>query len=114
MFSLDNSSENALNKSNPIYKEIATLAALRRNSAVLKYGRMYMRECSHDGKVFHLPVYHDCMLSFSRILHDEEILIVYNDSMTCDDEEYIMVDKNLNAEGGVFRYWYGGRGKSTY
>ncbi len=111
MFSLDNITLNALNKTSKIYQEIAKLATMRKNSAVLKFGRMYMRDFSSDGKVFQLPVYHDCLLAFSRILYDEEMLIVYNDSLTHEDEEYIGVDRHLNPEGSEFRFYYGGHGK---
>ena len=51
------------------------------------------------------------MLAFSRILYDEEMVIVYNSSLVHDDEEYIGVDSHLNPEGSVFRYLYGGKGK---
>lgn len=111
MFSLEDPLVNALNKDNQIYQEIAKLADIRKASAVLKFGRMYMRETSTDGKTFELPVTHDCMLAFSRILYDEEMLVIYNDSLTQDDEEYIAVDRYLNPEGTVFRYAYGGHGK---
>lgn len=111
MFSLGDVNLNALNRDNRIYKEIAKLAHIRKDSAILKFGRMYMRESSQDGKSFQLPVTHDCMLSFSRILYDEEMLIVYNDSLTNDDEEYIAVDRHLNPEGSVFRFFYGDEGK---
>jgi len=111
MFDLQNTTANVLNKNNRIFKEISKLAAIRKNSAVLKFGRMYMREFSHDGNTFQLPVTQDCMLAFSRILYDEEMLIVYNSSLVQDDEEYIGVDSHLNPEGAVFRYVYGGRGK---
>lgn len=111
MFSLEDSSVNALNKNNNIYKEIANLAHLRKDNAVLKFGRMYMRESSPDGKNFQLPRHHDCMLAFSRILYDEEMVIVYNDSLTNEDKEYIGVDRHLNPEGSVFRFCYGDKGK---
>ncbi|HEX6892020.1 MAG TPA: alpha-amylase family glycosyl hydrolase [Chryseolinea sp.] len=111
MFSLEEPSKSALNKENFIYKEVACLANIRKNKAALKFGRMYMRETSHDGKTFQLPITHDCLLAFSRILYDEEMLIVYNDSLTSIDEEYIVVDRHLNPEGSVFRYCYGAEGK---
>ena len=111
MFDLADEEVNALNKNNRIYKEIAQIANIRKNNAILKFGRMYMRESSPDGKNFQLPVSHDCMLSFSRILYDEEMLIVYNDSLTNADEEYIGVDRHLNPEGSVFRFCYGDEGK---
>jgi glycosidase len=111
MFSLEDITLNALNKTNKIYQEIARLATIRKNSAVLKFGRMYMRDFSSDGKVFQLPVYHDCLLAFSRILYDQEMLIIYNDSLTEEDEEYIGVDRHLNPDGSEFRFYYGGHGK---
>ncbi|WP_267297673.1 alpha-amylase family glycosyl hydrolase [Parachryseolinea silvisoli] len=111
MFDLQDSQHNILNKNNRIYQEIARLANFRKGSAVLKFGRMYMRESSNDGRTFHLPVTSDCMLAFSRILYDEEILVVYNGSLQHDDEEYIGIDGHLNPEGSAFRYCYGGNGK---
>ncbi|MBT1686454.1 alpha-amylase family glycosyl hydrolase [Dawidia soli] len=111
MFDLQNTQNNALNENNLIYREIANIAHIRETSAVLKFGRMYMREYSNDGKTFHLPVTSDCMLAFSRILYDEEIVVVYNSSLQQEDEEYIGVDSHLNPEGTAFRYCYGGKGK---
>jgi len=111
MFNLDDNTTNVLNTDNRIYQEIKQLATIRKGCAVLKFGRMYMRESSHDGRTFSLPVHHDNMLAFSRILYDEEMLIVYNTSKVNDDEEYIEVDRHLNHEGSVFRYIYGNHGK---
>jgi glycosidase len=111
MFNPDDTTSNTLNPENVIYREIALLAQIRKSYAALKFGRMYMRESSADGKTFTLPVSHDRMLSFSRILYDEEMLIVYNDSMVNNDEEYIVVDRHLNPEGAVFRFCYGDHGK---
>ncbi|HEU5146936.1 MAG TPA: alpha-amylase, partial [Chryseosolibacter sp.] len=111
MFDPQNHTDNVLDKANYIFQEISKLANIRKHSAVLKFGRMYMRESSADGKTFQMPVAQDCMLAFSRILYDEEMVIVYNSSLLHDDEEYISVDRHLNAEGTVFRYTYGGKGK---
>ncbi len=111
MFDLSDQEHNALDKSNPIYKEISVIAGIRATSPVLKFGRMYMRPSSSDGKVFEMPIKPGSMLAFSRILYDEEMIIVYNCSVTEVDEEYIEVDKHLNAEGSVFRYCYGNQGK---
>ncbi len=110
MFSPDNPELNALNKQCDIYVNIATLAGIRKNSPTLKFGRMYMRELSEDGKTFHLPAFKNCLLAFSRVLFDEEMVIAYNSSLTDSDEEYILVDPLLNPEGSIFRYSYGGTG----
>ena len=110
MFSLENPALNALNKSARIYKEIAIIAAIRKLSPVLKFGRMYMRELSDDGKNFHLPIFKKCLLAFSRVLYDQEIIVAYNSSLTDQDEEYILVDPMLNPEGSKFRFIYGQSG----
>lgn len=111
MFNMNDQSTNTLNKNNPIYREIAKIAAIRSRYAALKFGRMYMREYSNDGRTFCHPYHHDCMLAFSRILFQEEIVTVYNDSTDHEDEEYICVDRNINPVGSVFRFIYGGKGK---
>lgn len=113
MFSLSDQTTNALDKNNPIYQQIAGIASIRKHNAVLKFGRMYMREYSDDGKTFHMPVHIDCMIAFSRILYDQEVLVVYNDSLTREDEEYITVSKELNPEGSIFRYCYGTTGDTV-
>ena len=110
MFSLEDPALNALNKSARIYKEIAFIAAFRKQSPVLKFGRMYMRELSDDGKTFHLPIFKKCLLAFSRVLYDQEIIVAYNSSLTDQDEEYILVDPMLNPEGSKFRFIYGQSG----
>ncbi|ELR68468.1 alpha-amylase family protein [Fulvivirga imtechensis AK7] len=111
MFDLHDPSKNALNKDGVIYREISIIANLRKKNAALKFGRMYMREYSEDGETFHMPVHQNCMLAFSRILYDEEMLIVYNGSLVHEDEEYITVSKDLNPEGSAFRFRYGHTGK---
>ncbi|GLU57345.1 alpha-amylase family glycosyl hydrolase [Dyadobacter frigoris] len=110
MFSLEDPTLNALNKSARIYKEIAFIAAFRKLNPVLKFGRMYMRELSDDGKNFHLPIFKKCLLAFSRVLYDQEIIVAYNSSLTDQDEEYILVDPMLNPEGSKFRFVYGQSG----
>jgi len=111
MFSLEDPSRNAMNKSCLIYSEIAKLASLRKKSAVLKFGRMYMRKLSEDGKTFHLPAFPKCLLAFSRVLYDEEFIVAYNSSLSDYDEEYILVDRLLNPPGSVFRFIYGQSGQ---
>lgn len=111
MFNIHDKTTNVLNKSGRIYKEIAKIASLRNRIPVLKFGRMYMRKLSDDGKDFHLPVYDENLLAFSRILYDEEIVVAYNDSLVNDDEEYITVDRSFNPEGSTFEFLYGETGK---
>ncbi len=111
MFNPDDHTTNTLDKRNRIYQEIAKIANLRKASAVLKFGRMYIRKLSNDGKDFHLPVYEDCLLAFSRMLYDEEFVVAYNDSLTSETEEYITVDRFYNQPGSCFYFRYGDEGE---
>ena len=111
MFNPDDHTTNTLDKRNRIYQEISKIAHLRKASAVLKFGRMYIRKLSTDGKGFHLPVYEDCLLAFSRMLYDEEFVVAYNDSLTDETEEYITVDRFYNQQGSSFYFRYGDEGE---
>ena len=112
MFSLADPKVNALNQNNTIYQNIAILAALRQNTPTLKFGRMYMREGSHDGINFSLPAHESCLLVFSRVLYDEEIVVAYNTSVDSVDEEYVEVDSHINPEGSTLQFIYGQTGKT--
>lgn len=108
MFSLDNNKMNALNKNSTIYKGIAQLAAIRKTKRVLKFGRMYARPTSTDGIRFHFPECKECLLAFSRLLFDDEIVVAYNSSSITTKTEYIQVESNSSKN---YRFLFGGAGK---
>lgn len=108
MFSLESKKLNVLDESSFIYKGISKVAQLRKESAVLKFGRMYMCKVSTDGIYFHFPECKECLLAFSRVLHDEEWVIAYNISSTEVKEELVTIGKNRMGE---FRFIHGGSGK---
>ena len=107
MFSLHDQNANLLNQQSRIYKLIANIANVRKASNVLKFGRMYFRETSSDGVHFHLPVCQKCTLAFSRVLFNQEILIVYN---TCPSEskmDFVEVDYRINKNKKCMKPIYG-------
>lgn len=107
MFNPDDKNTNLLNQQSDIYKAIASIANFRKESDVLKFGRMFMRETSKDGIRFHLPECNKCILAFSRILYDQEVLFIFNSS-TCDaKEEYVLVDCQLNRHRKWMKPVYG-------
>ncbi|WP_431128320.1 alpha-amylase family glycosyl hydrolase [Flagellimonas flava] len=109
MFNPDDTSTNILNSNSWIYRTMAKLAKLRQKEPILKFGRMYFRETSEDGIHFHHPDCKECLLAFSRVLHDGEILVVYNSSPTDTKEEYIIVDNGINNENTYMKCIYGNR-----
>tara|TARA_R110002050_G_scaffold111405_3_gene224914 strand:+ start:17943 stop:19628 length:1686 start_codon:yes stop_codon:yes gene_type:complete len=111
MFDPDDKETNVLNQGSWIYKRISVLAHLRQKESILKFGRMYFREISKNGVDFHFPDGKECLLAFSRILHQGEILVVYNSSPKDTKEEYIAVDTTINKEGSLMDCIYGNKKK---
>jgi alpha-amylase len=107
MFSPTDHRINLLNQESKIYRSIRTIAHFRKTSPVLKFGRMYIRQLSSDGIDFHFPFCPKCTLAFSRILFDEEILVVYNSSASDAREEYIQVDYRINKNNKCMKNIYG-------
>jgi alpha-amylase len=110
MFDPDDKSTNILNQQSHIYKQIAEIAHLRQKENTLKFGRMFLREISSDSRHFHLPNCPHCTLAFSRILFEEEILVVYNSSPCDAKEEYILIDATLNKDKKNMNCIYGKNG----
>lgn len=83
---------------NKIYKRISEVAKIRQQEPALRYGRQYFRETSSDGAVFAYPNTGKCIMAFSRILDDTELLVALN----LDSEprtEFVTVDANITPAG---------------
>lgn len=107
MFDPDDPTVSVLNQQSAIFKSIAAIADIRKNSSVLKFGRMYMREISTNGINFHFPDSPECILGFSRVLFDQEIVVAYNSSPTDEREEYIEIDFKINKDSRYMKCIYG-------
>ena len=107
MFNLHDYNTNILNPQSTIYKAIAAIAAIRKANPVLKFGRMYMRKISSDGVNFHFQHCEKCTLAFSRVLFNEEIVVVYNSSVSQSKEECIEIDYRINKNSKCLKAIYG-------
>ena len=107
MFNLTDDTTNALNKDSQLYKNIAQIANLRKKIPALKFGRMYMRAVSTDTRRFHLPECKECLLAFSRVLFNDEIVVAYNISSET-RTEYVEVEHNGDK---LFEYLWGNKGQ---
>lgn len=107
MFSLHDQNINILNQQSKIYKSIASIAHIRKSSKVLKFGRMYFRETSSDGVTFHFPECENCTLAFSRVLFNQEIMIVYNTSSSESKMDFVEVDYRINKGKKCMKPLYG-------
>lgn len=85
----------------PTYRRIAHLAKVRREFPVLRQGRQYQRPLSHDGGSFTLPFAGD-LIAWSRILDEDEALIVVNSHGLNPNGGDIAVDAILNGSNAAF------------
>lgn len=98
--------DNAFDTNNDIYKSLKTIIETRNSIPALRYGRQYFREISGDGENFGLSTYNKGVIAFSRILGDQEALIVANCDPENNNELYVLVDPSINNENSSFSELY--------
>ncbi len=88
------------------YQNISAICSMRLDSAPLRYGRFYLRPISGDGVNYAISTYQPGVLAYSRILADQEILVVANASTTATQSVHVIVDCFINAAGTLPRVLY--------
>jgi glycosidase len=86
-------------RSHPFYQAVRRLATVRREQPALRYGRQYFRPISANGFDFGLSSVPAGVLAFSRILNDQEVLVVANTSPEQAFSGEVIIDAALNPEG---------------
>jgi hypothetical protein len=91
------------NENTPLFDAIARLAALRRRSITLRRGRQFMHDVSGDGVHFGPPKklgdrLHT-LISWSRVMGDHEMLVVFNTDAEHGHEIYSTLNPRLRKEG---------------
>ena len=85
----------------PVYKMIAALAKLRKAFPVLRSGRQYLRPIANFGQWFADSPAGE-LVAWSRILDDEEAVVVVNPNGSQPRGGDVMVAEVLNAPGDLF------------
>jgi glycosidase len=93
------------------YQDVAQIAAVRRASPALRYGRFYFRPISGDGVNFGVSPFNGGTLAFSRILMDQEIVVVANTDTANSITVTVIVDLTLHVVGDVLRVLYSNQDK---
>jgi glycosidase len=88
-------------REHPFFRAIETLSAIRLQEAALRYGRQYFRPLSGDGVHFGVSGFRSGVLAFSRILNEEEVVVVANTSTQEVWSGEVIVDLSLNPAGAV-------------
>jgi glycosidase len=88
------------------YEEIAKIGKVRAEQPALKYGRFYFRPISGDRQNFGPSSFLQGVLAYSRILNEDEVLVVANTSTTQSESPWVIVDGTLHDVGSNFRVLY--------
>lgn len=91
---------------NPFYVQIQKIAAVRASQAALRYGRFYFRPISGDQRTFGISNTQPGVLAFSRILNDQEVVVVANFSTTAAQSVWVILEANLSGAGDKFAVLY--------
>ena len=90
-----------------LFRALSKLSELRRDWIALRRGRQYVHEISGDGVRFGPPVkFGDrlhTLVSWSRVLADHELLVVFNTDEINARELYSTLNPNLRNEGDELR-----------
>ena len=92
----------AFDDDHPCYAMIRRLGRLRGDQPALRYGRFYFRPISGNGMSFGISTFPGGVLAFSRVLNDEEALVVANTSTGSGFTGFVIVDSSLNPPGSQF------------
>ena len=103
----------AFDEGSEFYPAITRLAAFRNNSPALRYGRYYFRPLSGDGAHFGISTTAPGILAFSRILSDEEVLIVANTDTQAGWTGEVIIDYTLNLPNAAYTVLYGNKVQPT-
>jgi glycosidase len=101
-------SENSL-----FYVQLQKLAEVRAAVPALRYGRFYFRPISGDGVNFGVSPFPNGILAWSRILNDQEVLIVANTNTTQNQVFDVILEIVLSAPGDRLRILYSNKPNPT-
>ena len=101
------------NENNSFYKQFQKIATVRAANPSLRYGRFYFRPISGDGLNFGISTFNPGVLAFSRILNDEETVIVANTNGAQGESLDVIVDTQLNEVATKYQVLYSNKANFT-
>jgi glycosidase len=94
---------NAFDDQQELYRTVNRLAAVRGEQPALRYGRQYFRPISsRGGAQFGISPFSPGVLAFSRILNEQEIVVVANCNTEAGWTGDVIVDFSLNPAGSIY------------
>jgi glycosidase len=95
------------------YTALQKLAAVRNSEPALRYGRFYFRPISGDSVNFGISPYPGGILAWSRILNDQEVIVVANTSTTLTQSVDVILEIVLSTPGASPRILYSNKTTPT-
>jgi glycosidase len=87
---------NAFDKQHPLYLQIKALGRLREEYSALRFGRLYFRQVSGNGRDFGHSSGVGGLVAFSRVVSDIEVLVVANTNTRIPFVGLVLQDPDLN------------------
>jgi glycosidase len=87
---------NAFDKQSFFYTQIKALSRLREEQPALRFGRLYFRQVSGNGRDFGYSSGAGGLVAFSRVVSDVEVLVVANTNMQATFDGLVLQDLDLN------------------
>ncbi len=97
---------NGFDTGHPFSQALQALATVRSQQPALRYGRQYFRPISGDGRAFGVSPFSPGVLAFSRILNDQEVVVVANADPNHNQSIFVIVDATLNPVGANYQVLY--------
>jgi glycosidase len=94
---------NGFDVSHPLYQALQKILGVRNGQPALRYGRLYFRPISGDGFNFGLSPFPSGVIAFSRILNDQEVVVVANTDTQQGFAGEVIVDRQLNPAGSSYQ-----------
>jgi len=103
----------AFDADHPFYVGIQRITQLRNEQPALRYGRFYFRPVSGNGVQFGVSTFVGGVLAFSRVLNDQEVVIVANTNTQAGFTGFVIVDSSLNPVGSELEVLFTNRSSSV-
>jgi glycosidase len=100
----------AFDPTSEFYRELKLIADVRASEPALRYGRIYFRPVSGNGRDFGHSFGLGGLIAFSRILTDREVVVVANTSFDQPFQGSVLVDFDLSQRGRKFKIAYSNQG----
>jgi glycosidase len=87
----------------PLYQFLLALGSVRAAQSPLRYGRYYFRPISGDGRSFGISTFAPGVVALSRILNDQEVVVVANTNPSTPFAGEVIVDAAINTGNPAYR-----------